>query len=81
MTKPISTAQLALSLIDLIKGGAVVFFALLLDFTRQKAAKVEQLAAKEKLDHDIEKSKVTPDPHTDPRDTVADFLNGSGKPS
>jgi len=74
MKKPITTAELALALVDLLKGGAVVFFALLLDYTRQKAAKAEQREAKGELDRDIEKSKVVPDPKSDPRDTILDYI-------
>jgi hypothetical protein len=78
-SKPTSTVDLALTLIDLAKAGAALLFILLLDFARQKEAKAKQLLDKERLDRAIENSKPRIDPAVDPRDVVEQHLKGSGK--
>ena len=74
--KPTSTIDLALTLVDLAKAGAVLFAMMLIEFAQQKEAKARQRAEKEHLDAAIAKAQPVVDPLADPRDVVERHLKG-----
>jgi len=77
--KPISTIDLALSALGLLKSGALVFFMLLLEWSRKREAqaKLETKAAKTDLAVEKKSNELENEARgKSSSDVVADFLAG-----